>query len=477
MKYSLTLLFLALSLVTLNAQEPKPFGALPSPQQLAWHRMERYAFIHFSMNTFTGKEWGDGSEDPRLFKPDSLDCRQWARILKEAGFKAIILTAKHHDGFCLWPSGYTEHSVKSSKWRDGKGDVVQELSEACREYGLKMGLYYSPWDRNHPAYGRPEYRDYMKNQLSELLSLYGDVFEVWFDGANGGDGWYGGAKEKREVDRQAYYQWESLYEWVKHYQPDALIFSDGGPDIRWVGNEDGMASETNWCTLNRHLFYPGSPLYPQLGEGHKGGTHWVPAEADVSIRPGWYYHPEQDTQVKSVTDLMHIYHKSVGRNANLLLNIPVNPKGRISPQDSARLMEFHAALQKAFSRPLATRAEISASCTATGGKAYSLEQLTDGNPDTWWVSGNDCPVPVLELSFPEKTEVAAILLQEGIRLGQRVERFTVEAFVQNTWKEIAAGTTIGYKRILRFNPVKTTRIRISFHSAAQPVVISEINLY
>lgn len=477
MKYLFVFLYSTLGLTSLIAQEIKPYEAVPTSQQLAWHQMERYAFVHFSMNTFTGKEWGDGSEDPRLFKPDSLDCRQWARILKKAGFTAIILTAKHHDGFCLWPSGYTEHCVKSSKWRDGKGDVVADLSQACREYGLKMGLYYSPWDRNHPAYGKPEYRDYMKNQLSELLTLYGDVFEVWFDGANGGDGYYGGAKEKREVDRKAYYNWPDLNAWVKYHQPDALIFSDGGPDIRWVGNEDGLASETNWCTLNREEFYPGSPLYPQLGQGHQHGSHWVPAEVDVSIRPGWYYHPEQDTQVKSLEHLMNIYYSSVGRNANLLLNIPVNRKGLISPQDSARLIEFAESVKSEFAANLMKDAELSASCSWIAGKAYSLTHVSDGNPESCWASGEGCAAPEVEIRFNTATEISKVMIQEGIRLGQRIDGFRVEALINNQWKEIAKGTTVGYKRILRFKPVKSDRLKILFTGVVSPLILSEIAVY
>ena len=266
---------------------------------MEWHQMELTAFIHFNMNTFTDKEWGDGSEKPELFNPTNLDCNQWAATLKNAGFKGIIITAKHHDGFCLWPSAYTKHSVKYSPWKNGQGDVIRELADACKKYGLKLGIYYSPWDRNHAEYGRAEYLNYFGNQLAELLTNYGEIAEVWFDGANGGTGYYGGANEKREVDRLSYYNWPEVFKYVKKLKPDALIFSDGGPDIRWVGNEDGLASETNWCTLNRDEFYPGGSNYHKLGKGSEKGSHWVPAEVDVSIRPGWYYHPREDHRVKS----------------------------------------------------------------------------------------------------------------------------------------------------------------------------------
>jgi alpha-L-fucosidase len=240
---------------------PEPVLPLPSERQLAWHELEYYAFVHFNMNTFTNMEWGFGDESPDLFNPAELDCRQWARVCKEAGMKGIILTAKHHDGFCLWPSEYTEHSVKNSPWKNGQGDVVQELADACREYGLKFGVYLSPWDRNHPDYGKPEYLTYFRNQLRELLTNYGDVFEVWFDGANGGTGWYGGANEERRIDRKTYYDWENTYKIVRELQPMACLFSDAGPDVRWVGNEEGWAMKTNWAPIRRDEFYPGSPNY------------------------------------------------------------------------------------------------------------------------------------------------------------------------------------------------------------------------
>ncbi|MFH1943331.1 MAG: alpha-L-fucosidase, partial [bacterium] len=258
---------------------PHPYGPIPSPCQLTWHELEYCAFIHFNMNTFTDREWGDGTEDPEQFKPTELDCRQWARVCKEAGMKGIILTAKHHDGFCLWPSKFTEHTVKNSPWREGKGDVLRELSEACREFGLKFGVYLSPWDRREPSYGdSPRYNQHFKNQLTEVLTQYGDIFEVWFDGACGE-----GPNGKRQV-----YDWPGFIDVVRKHQPGAVIFSDGGPDVRWVGNENGFANPTNWSLLRRDEVYPGYPDYHELTSGHADGTHWVPAECDVSIRPSWY---------------------------------------------------------------------------------------------------------------------------------------------------------------------------------------------
>lgn len=412
--------------------------------------MEYNAFIHFNMNTFTNLEWGMGSESPSTFNPTALDCRQWARVCKEAGMKGIILTAKHHDGFCLWPSKYTEHSVKNSPWKGGKGDVVRELSTACKEYGLKFGVYLSPWDRNHPDYGKPEYLTYFRNQLRELLTNYGSIFEVWFDGANGGDGYYGGANEKREVDRQTYYDWPTTIQIVRELQPNAVIFSDAGPDVRWVGNEDGFAGETNWSTLRRDEFYPGSPNYKELNNGHADGNYWVPAECDVSIRPGWYYHPEQDDKVKSVEQLTDIYYKSVGRNGLLLLNIPVDKRGLIHENDAARLMEFKAALKKDFA-----------------------VNFAEGKKETTTNSANSTNI---EIDLGAAKNINMLVLQENIRSGQRVRSFKVFAQRNESWTPIAEGTTIGYKRILRFAKTEADKVKIELVGYA-PISISEIGIY
>ncbi len=290
MKHILILLLFSTLFLSCNqTQPPEPIGPLPAERQLKWHELEFYAFVHFNMNTFTDIEWGTGGESPELFNPTELDLRQWARVCKEAGMKGIILTAKHHDGFCLWPSAYTAHSVKKSPWKEGKGDVVRELADACEEFGLKLGLYLSPWDRNHAEYGTDAYITYFRNQLTELMSNYGELFEVWFDGANGGTGYYGGANEERRVDRKTYYDWPVTRQIVRELQPSAVMFSDAGPDVRWVGNEAGWAGETNWSLLRRDEFYPGSPNYKDLTSGHEDGTHWLPAEVDVSIRLRWYY--------------------------------------------------------------------------------------------------------------------------------------------------------------------------------------------
>ncbi|WP_242117003.1 alpha-L-fucosidase [Aestuariivivens sediminicola] len=456
---------------------PEPHGPLPSQRQLDWHDMEYYAFIHFNMNTFTNMEWGDGSEKPEQFNPTQLDTRQWAKTIKDAGMKGVILTAKHHDGFCLWPSAYTEHSVKNSPWKNGSGDVLKELAEACKAYDLKMGVYLSPWDRNHAAYGRPEYVTYFHNQLRELLTQYGAIFEVWFDGANGGSGYYGGANETRKIDNKIYYQWDKVIAIVRELQPNAVIFGDGGPGVRWVGNEEGWANETNWCLLRRDEIYPGTPKYIQLRSGHEDGTHWIPAECDVSIRPGWYYHAAEDTQVKSLDHLVRIYYESIGRNASLLLNLPVDDRGLIHENDIKQLMALKAQIDKDFAENLAVNTQVTASNVRGDSRKFQASHLIDGNPATYWATDDGITSSSITLSFDQPTRVNRILLEEYIPLGQRVKAFTVEAKENGTWKLIDEQTTIGNKRILRFDTIETTEVRVSITSAKAAITLSNIALY
>lgn len=456
---------------------PVPVGPVPSESQIAWHRMEFYAFVHFNMNTFTNKEWGYGNESPESFNPTELDCHQWARVCKEAGMKGIILTAKHHDGFCLWPSKYTEHSVKNSPWKDGKGDVVQELSEACKEYGLKMGLYLSPWDRNHPDYGSQEYITYYRNQLTELLTNYGEIFEFWIDGANGGTGYYGGADENRKVDRKSYYDWPATFNIVRELQPNAVIFSDAGPDIRWVGNEEGWANKTNWSLLRRDEAWPGWPRYKELRSGHEDGTHWVPAEADVSIRPGWYYHASEDDQVKSLQELLDIYYHSVGRNANLLLNFPVDKRGLIHENDVKQVMKLAEALEADFTTEIAGDKKVTATNTRGNSKLYEATNVNDGNRETYWTTDDNITNASIEIDLKEPVEFNRFLVQEYITLGQRVQKFKVEALVENDWNLLASETTIGYKRILKLPTVKTSKVRFTVMQSKASPLISNVELY
>ncbi len=454
---------------------PEPVGPLPSPQQLAWHEMEYYAFVHFNMNTFTDLEWGLGGESPEIFNPTELDTRQWARVAKEAGMKAIILTAKHHDGFCLWPSEYTEHSVKNSPWKNGEGDLIKELAAACKEYGLKMGLYLSPWDRNHAAYGSPEYITYYRNQMRELLTNYGEVFEFWVDGANGGDGYYGGANETRNVDRTTYYDWDSTFALARSYQPRIVSFSDGGPEVRWVGNERGIASETNWATLKRADFAPGVADSKLLGSGQMDGTHWVPAEVDVSIRPGWYYHESQDDKVKSLEHLLDIYYKSVGRNGNLLLNLPVDRRGLVHENDVKALMDLRKALDETFADNLALNTKASSSNSR--GSGFEAPKVLDQDKSTYWAAEDGVLEAFIELDFGKEIDLNRLVLQEHIALGQRVKEFKVEAFVNSHYQEIDRQTTIGYKRILRLPNTKTSKLKVTILDAKASPTISNVEVY
>lgn len=454
---------------------PEPFGAIPTEHQLKWHDMNYYAFVHFNMNTFTGNEWGFGETPASTFNPTELDCRQWASVCKEAGMKGIILTAKHHDGFCLWPSAYTEYSVKNSPWKNGQGDVVRELSEACKEYGLKFGVYLSPWDRNHAEYGTPAYLEYYRNQMRELLSNYGDVFEFWLDGANGGDGYYGGANERRNVDRTTYYDWDNTLKIVEELQAHTIIFSDGGPGCRWVGNEEGFAYPTNWNTLNKAEFAPGVANIDDLHYGQEDGTHWIPAEVDVSIRPGWYYHPYEDHKVKSLPHLLDIYYNSVGRGANLLLNFPVDQRGLIHEKDVEQVLALANQLKLDFASDLAKGKKASA--TAVRGNKFKANNTIDGNQQTYWSTPDSVKTASIEIDLGVETEMNRILIQEYIALGQRVRNFTVEILQDNQWKEIASETTIGYKRILRLPTVKTNKIRLNITDSKACPLISNIEIY
>jgi alpha-L-fucosidase len=454
---------------------PMPFGPVPTEDQLDWHEMEYYMFVHFTVNTFTDKEWGYGDEKESVFNPTELDCNQWAKVASEAGMKGIIITAKHHDGFCLWPSKLTEHSVKNSPWKDGKGDVIMELRKACDDYGLKMGIYLSPWDRNSPVYGTPEYLPYYRGQLAELLTNYGDIFEVWFDGANGGDGYYGGAKETRRIDNKTYYDWIFTDAIVKELQPDAVIFSDAGPDVRWVGNEKGMGSLTNWCLLNRDNMYPGGDFAQILGEGHEDGKYWVPAEVDVSIRPGWFWHESQDSLVRSPENLMELYYSSVGRNSNLLLNVPPDKRGLLNERDVASLIAFKELRDKEFAHDLAKGMKVSASDCR--GKEYKPANVVDGNPDTYWATNDNITASELIIDLGAKMEVNRIVLQEYIKLGQRVQGFKVEALKDGKWSHVIDGTTIGYKVIRKFPVTSTNKIKVTITKSKACPVISNIELY
>jgi len=471
------IMFSSLLIGTSYAQTlaPKPFGPVPNENQMKWQEMEYYSFLHFSLNTFTDQEWGNGDEDVKLFNPKDLDCRQWARVCKEAGMKGIIMVVKHHCGFCLWPSKYTEFSVKNSPWKDGKGDIVRELADACKEYGLKLGIYLSPWDRNSADYGKPEYITYFRNQLTELLTNYGPIFEVWFDGANGGSGYYGGARETRRIDRRTYYDWQNTYKLIRKLQPDIVIWNDGGDrgDLRWVGTEAGYVGETNWSLLNA----TGDVPEDMLRYGVENGDSWVPGEVNTSIRPGWFYHTNEDNRVKTLPQLMNTYYSSVGRNGTLLLNFPIDTRGLIHENDMKASKDFAAAVKETFAVNLAEKAKVSASNVRGNSKEFGARKTIDGNKDTYWATDDGVIKASVIVDFGKPTTFNRFLVQEYIRLGQRVKAFTVEALVDGNWKELTKATTIGYKRILLFPTVRATRLRFNITDSKSCPVISSIGIY
>ncbi len=450
-----------------GAIEPEPVPPVPSPRQLAWHKWETYAFVHFGMNTFTGREWGQGNEDPALFNPTDFDPDQWMAAFKAAGFKTVILTAKHHDGFCLWPSRLTKHSVASSPWKGGKGDVVREVADACRRAGLRFGVYLSPWDRHEPTYGQGEpYNDFYIGQLTELLTQYGPIAEVWFDGACGE-----GPNGKRQV-----YDWERIRATVRRLQPRAVMFSDAGPDVRWIGNESGVANETNWCLLEPSRMQVGQPN-PGQTMGHPDGSAWIPGECDVSIRPGWFYHGEEDDKVKTPDQLVELYFLSVGRNASLLLNVPPDRRGRLADPDVASLQEFGRRIRRMFRTNFLRGAAAKASSVWRDRGSFGPDKAVDGDPNTYWAAGERTRSGWLEADMGREREIDCVEIREPIRLGQRVARFTVAAWDGSAWKTVAEGTTVGAKRLLRFEPVRTSKIRLDVLEARGCPLIQDLRAY
>lgn len=461
-----------------NTPAPAPVYPIPAPKQVAWQQMETYAFIHFGLNTFNDMEWGYGDTSPQTFNPTHLDVEQWAKTFVKAGMKGVILTAKHHDGFCLWPTKLTEYNISNSPYKNGQGDVVGELAAACRKYGLKFGVYLSPWDRNHAGYATPDYVTYYHAQLRELLTRYGELFEIWFDGANGGDGYYGGARERRNIDRRNYYDFPRAWAMVDELQPNAICFSDGGPGCRWVGNERGVAGQTNWSFLRGKEVYPGYPKMDELNVGHPDGDVWIAAECDVSIRPGWFYHESEDDKVKTADELTDLYYQSVGRNATLLLNFPVNKEGLIAKTDSANAVQFHQRILQELSHNLASGARVEASCDR--GRQFAASQVIDGDFNTYWSTPDDVSTGSLTFTFSQPQPISKLVLQEYIPLGQRVSRFSVEVQQADEWLPLQVDeetTTIGYKRILRFPEIQVKAIRINFLEARGPLCVNEVGVF
>ncbi len=462
---------------------PGPYGALPTKRQIAHQQLEMYAFLHFTTNTFTDLEWGYGDESPEVFNPTEFDPGQIISTLAQSGFKGAILTCKHHDGFCLWPSKYTKHSVKNSLWENGNGDVVKAISEACKKHGIKFGVYLSPWDRNHAEYGQPEYIDYYRNQMKELLTNYGEVFELWVDGANGGDGYYGGAMEKRNINRANYYQWDSTFAFAHKLQADINIFSDIGPDLRWIGNERGYANDSCWATYTP-LAKDGEAkpkpglLKHWLGEtGTINGKYWIPAEVDVSIRPDWFYHPAQDDKVKTLEQLVDIYFNSVGKGTTLNLNIPPDRRGKIHENDVKVLTDFKNYLDKAFSKNILTGAKVSASEFRGNSRQFNALNTIDNNNETYWSTNDSIITASIEFELNREDEFNCLEIQEYTQLGQRVTSFSIEVFENNEWKTVAKSSTIGYKKLLRFDTISASKIRINILNALACPLINKIGLY
>ncbi len=466
----------------------KAAGIKPSQRQLEWHKMEFYAFAHFSINTFTDKEWGDGTEDPAIFDPTEFNADQWVAVCKSAGMKGLILTAKHHDGFCLWPSKYTEHCVKNSPWRDGKGDVLREMSEACRKGGIKFGIYLSPWDRHEPCYGdSPKYNEFYRNQLREILTGYGELFCVWFDGACGE-----GPNGKRQI-----YDWESYYKIIRDLQSSAVI-SICGPDVRWCGNEAGHCRPSEWSVVpvemrdnqkiaedsqkEDNVEFAVRIKFDDQDTGSRDLIRkardliWYPAEVDTSIRPGWFYHAGEDDKVRSLDDLLDVYFNSVGGNASLLLNFPPDRRGLIHENDSARVKELGNILRRTFAENMTEDASVKASHTLEGGNC-SASNIVDGNMNTWWTTNNGQESAVLDFDLKKPCTFNVAVLQEHIAVGQRIEKFRLMAFIDNEWREIAGATVVGYKRILRFEPVTAQKVRVEIQESRIAPTLSTFGLF
>lgn len=460
----------------------KAASVTPSARQLRWQQLELTAFFHFGINTFTNREWGDGKEDISQFNPTQLDAEQWVKTVKDAGFKQVIITAKHHDGFCLWPSRFTEHSIKNTPYKNGHGDIVKEVAAACRKLDVGFGVYLSPWDRNAPSYGTEAYNTYFVNQLTELLTQYGKVDEVWFDGANGE-----GPNGKKQV-----YDFDRWYALIRKLQPQAVIAVQG-PDVRWVGTESGVGRETEWSVLpvseqsqekiaaasqQEVNVIPGVlGSYKDQDRGSRdklvnaSGLVWYPAETDVSIRPGWFYHPAEDAKVKSDKRLMDIYFTSVGRNGVLLLNIPPNTQGLIAEADRKSLQGFATQMKTTFGQNLAKTAKLQ----AANGK--NLSSLFDGKLQTYFTTTTKDTTTTIQLNWTKPVTFNVLALQENIAVGQRIEKFEAEYFDGVSWKVFATGTTVGYKRLLKFNELTTSQIRFHILSSRLNPTLAEFGLY
>lgn len=489
----LTAAVTAAAIMPCGAKEPKPYGPLPTKAQLSWHEMEYYGFTHFSTNTFTDRQWGYGDEQPSVFNPTDFDADQIIRTAAESGMKGMILTTKHHDGFCLWPSKYTGHSVKNSPWKNGKGDVVREFADACKKHGIKFGVYISPWDRNHPEYGKPGYITYYRNQIAELLTNYGPIFEIWFDGANGGDGYYGGAKETRVIDRNTYYEWSGTLALIYKLQPNIMIMSDLGPGVRWVGNEGGWANDPCWQTFtpkyrgteNVVEINPQTGLYDQMPignsnylestTGHRNGKYWMPAEACTPMRTGWFYQKAHDGQTRSPDELLKIYYQTVGRGASLLLNVSPDMRGQLPDEDVRILREFGKIQNQTFKVDLAKGARVSASNTRASGN-FSPANVTDNKRQTYWTCDDQVTRPELLLEFKAPITFNVVSLREYLPLGQRVDTWALDQIKDGQWQEFAKGESIGSRHLWRGPSITSAKVRLRLTGPVCPA-LAEVALF
>lgn len=486
MKRLILTFFLAVNIAAAFCQTaPAPYGPLPSKAQLNWHEMAMYCIIHFGVDTYTDKEWGFGDEDPAIFNPSHFDAAQIVGAARAGGFKGVVIVAKHHDGLCIWPTKTTEHNISNTKWKNGKGDMVKEYQLACEQLGMQMGLYCSPWDRNSAYYGKKEYIGIYRNQIKELYSNYGKIFISWHDGANGGDGYYGGARDARKIDRSTYYGWDTTWKMIRKFQPSAAIFGDVGPDVRWVGNEDGFAGETCWATYTPEA--PEAGKLPSNGyvkywegtEGTRNGKYWMPAECDVSLRPGWFYHESQNGQVKSPYTLLDLYYKSVGRGANLDLGLSPNKQGQLDKEDVTALKQFGDILTETFAVNITKGAVLTASNIRGSNKSkYGPQWLLDNDRYSYWSTADDVHTPSLTLDLPTEKSFNVIRLRENIKLGQRISAFEVEAYLNGRWKKIAAATSIGANRLIRLpQTIHTRKVRLLITASPVAIALSDFGLY
>ena len=487
MKKLTLILLLVSTFYTAYAQvPPKPYGALPAPRQLRWQETDMYCIIHFSVATYTDKEWGYGDENPEIFNPKHFNALQIVGAAKAGGFKGIVVVAKHHDGFCLWPTKTTEHNITKSPWKNGKGDIVREYQLACQKLGMKMGIYCSPWDRNNPLYGKPEYlTDIYRKQLKELYANYGPLFMSWHDGANGGDGYYGGERKVRTIDRSTYYDWINTWGVTRKMQPGACIFGDIGPDVRWVGNEEGHAGETYWATYTPEAPDAGKQpangysLYEKATEGTRNGKYWIPAECDVPMRNGWFYHKSQDGQSKSPYTLFDLYYKSVGRGACLDLGLSPDKDGELSGEDVRILKQFGELVKQTFAVNLAAGASFKASNIRGDNAAkFGPAFLLDKSRYTYWATDDNVTKPELVIDLHQPKTFNVIRLRENIKLGQRIEGAAVDAWANGEWKEIATVTSIGANRLIRLpNNITASKVRLRITASPVCIALSDFGLF